>query len=110
DPRGQGTTQALFGAPEVFEAWAERWRQRLGREVATPQQRAAAMRLANPRFIPRNHRVEAALEAAVEHGDFAPFETLMAVLAKPFDEQPEHADYALAPQPHERVAATFCGT
>lgn len=110
DPRGQGTTQALFGAPEVFEAWAERWRQRLGREVATPQQRAAAMRLANPRFIPRNHRVEAALEAAVEHGDFAPFETLMAVLARPFDEQPEHADYALAPQPHERVAATFCGT
>ncbi len=67
------------------------------------------MRRVNPLFIPRNHRVEQAITAALG-GDFGPFETLAAVLARPFDEQPEHADYALPPRPEERVLETFCGT
>ena len=52
------------------------------------------MRRANPAFIPRNYRVEEALSAAVEEGDYAPFETLLKILARPFDDQPEFAAFA----------------
>ena len=46
------------------------------------------MRAVNPAFIPRNHRVEAVIEAAVNRDDFAPFEELLTVLATPFEDQP----------------------
>ncbi len=105
-----GACRELFREPEAFDAWDSRWRQRLRSEEASGAERRDAMLRVNPLFIPRNHRVEAALEAAVERGDFGPFETLLSVLAKPFDDQPEHQDYALPPQPQERVLATFCGT
>jgi uncharacterized protein YdiU (UPF0061 family) len=68
------------------------------------------MRAVNPAFIPRNHRVEAIIEAAVNRNDFAPFEELLAVLAKPYDDQPALAGYAEPPKPDERVLQTFCGT
>jgi uncharacterized protein YdiU (UPF0061 family) len=67
------------------------------------------MRRANPAFIPRNHRVQAALDAA-ESGDYDPFRKLLAVLQHPYDDQPEAADYALPPHSSERVLQTFCGT
>jgi len=68
------------------------------------------MRAVNPAFIPRNHRVEALIQAAVEDGNFAPFEELLSVLAKPTEDQPRFAHYMQPPQPHERVRQTFCGT
>ena len=68
------------------------------------------MRLANPAFIPRNHRVAQAIEAAVRREDFGPFETLVRVLARPYEEQPDSAELAEAPRVEERVVATFCGT
>ena len=68
------------------------------------------MRRANPAFVPRNHRVEEALEAAVARGDFGPFETLTTVLARPFDEQPEFGYLADAPGPEQHAYRTFCGT
>ena len=72
--------------------------------------RAQAMRRANPAFIPRNHRVEEALSAAVERGDYAPFETLLNILSRPFDDQPEFAAFA-EPAPEGRGRyQTFCGT
>jgi uncharacterized protein YdiU (UPF0061 family) len=67
------------------------------------------MRRANPAFIPRNHRIEAMIAAAVR-GDFAPFETLIEVLAKPYDDQPDFAHLADPPKREERVEKTFCGT
>jgi uncharacterized protein YdiU (UPF0061 family) len=67
------------------------------------------MRLANPAFIPRNHRVEEAIVAATG-GDLRPFETLLRVLARPYDEQPEDRQLAEPPRPEERVEQTFCGT
>ena len=76
-------------------------------KVADP---ARLMRASNPAFIPRNHLVEAAIRAAEDRDDFRPFEALMAVLARPFEDQPDHADYASPPRPEERVLATFCGT
>jgi uncharacterized protein YdiU (UPF0061 family) len=54
--------------------------------------------------------VEAVIEAAVNRDDFAPFEELLAVLSKPFEDQPAFAGYADPPEPHQRVLRTFCGT
>jgi uncharacterized protein YdiU (UPF0061 family) len=68
------------------------------------------MRRANPAFIPRNHRVEEVIQAALADADFAPFERLLSVVTRPYEEQPEHAELADAPAPEERVTATFCGT
>ena len=53
---------------------------------------------------------EALIAAAVERQDFQPFEEMLVVLSKPFDDQPIHADYAEPPAEHERVLETFCGT
>ena len=68
------------------------------------------MHAANPLYIPRNHRVEAALSAAVEDGDYGPFEELLAVLSRPYEEQPEFAAYAEPPSADQRAYRTFCGT
>jgi uncharacterized protein YdiU (UPF0061 family) len=105
-----GGTRTLFADPAAFDAWADKWRQRLSRESVDSAERRASMRAVNPAFIPRNHRVEAVIRAGIERDDFAPFEELVAVLAKPFEDQPEFAHYAEPPEEHEIVRQTFCGT
>jgi len=97
-------------ASAEFKTWVARWQQRLQQESHSPREAASLMRKSNPAFIPRNHRVEAALTAAVTEEDFSPFETLLTILSTPFDEQPAHTEYASPPAPHERVMQTFCGT
>ena len=68
------------------------------------------MRANNPAFIPRNHLVEEAIVAAVKNEDFFPFETLLAVLSAPYEDQPDFAGYADPPRPDQIVHKTFCGT
>jgi uncharacterized protein YdiU (UPF0061 family) len=68
------------------------------------------MRTVNPAFIPRNHRVEAALEAAVWRQDFQPFEELMDVVSRPYEDRPGMERYAVPAHPEEYVCRTFCGT
>ncbi|MGH7434255.1 MAG: protein adenylyltransferase SelO, partial [Polyangiaceae bacterium] len=112
-PAADAQVSALFADASVFPTWAARWRERLGREDVTPSARAAAMRRTNPVFIPRNHRVEEVITAAVAHGDFGPFETLLDVVTRPFDDRADRPDlqrFAEPPRPEERVKATFCGT
>jgi uncharacterized protein YdiU (UPF0061 family) len=82
----------------------------MAREPVTAASRTESMRLANPAYIPRNHRIEQTITAAVEQGDFAPFEQLSTVLSQPYQEQAAFVHYAAAPQPDERVLQTFCGT
>ncbi|NNM72734.1 protein adenylyltransferase SelO [Enterovirga aerilata] len=101
--------RSRFIDPTSFDAWAEGWRARLAQEPQDAETRRAAMRAVNPAFIPRNHRVEAAIQAGLR-GDFAPFEELVAVLARPYDDQPDYASYMDPPEPHQRVTRTFCGT
>ena len=101
--------RALFETPTRFDSWALKWQQRLAQESRSADARRAAMRAVNPAYIPRNHRVEAAL-AAAEAGDLGLTDELLAVLAKPFDERPALARYADPPLPDEVVTATFCGT
>ena len=68
------------------------------------------MRAMNPAYIPRNHLVEAALNAAIERQDYVPFEQLLEVLARPFEERAGFERYTASPLPDERVTQTFCGT
>jgi uncharacterized protein YdiU (UPF0061 family) len=109
-PDHDGEIRQLFADPAAYDEWAARWRARLGEEAQDSRARRAAMRAVNPAFSPRNHRVEAVIEAAVNRDDFAPFEELLAVLSKPYEDQPAFSAYAEPPEPHERVLQTFCGT
>jgi len=102
--------RALFDNAAALEVWLGKWRDRLALEPISPAERAARMCNVNPAFIPRNHRIEAAIVAAQTRGDFAPFEELMKVLSRPYDDQPDFAAYGDPPRPDERVLQTFCGT
>jgi len=95
---------ALFTDPARGVAWLEEWR-----AVAAPAENLAAMRAANPIRIPRNHRIEEAIQHGYR-GDFAPFHRLVDALADPYAERPEFADFERPPTPEERVTRTFCGT
>jgi uncharacterized protein YdiU (UPF0061 family) len=98
-------------APDpVLDDWLREWRQRLANDPQTAAERAAAMRRVNPAFIPRNHRVEAALSAASAGGDLGPFRQLLGILQNPYADQPEHAAYGEPPDPSEHAFKTFCGT
>jgi serine/tyrosine/threonine adenylyltransferase len=110
DGAADGAVGKLFAEPALYDEWAARWRQRTSEEPQSPAERRVAMRSVNPAFIPRNHRVEAVIQAAVTSDDYGPFEELLTVLSKPYDDQPAFAAYADPPQPHERVSQTFCGT
>jgi len=110
DPKNDSEVRHLFAEPAAFDEWAVRWRQRIGDEPQSAAERSAAMRAVNPAFIPRNHRIEAIIEAAVSRDDYAPFEELLQVLSTPFEDQPEFAAYAEPPKPEQRVLQTFCGT
>ena len=110
DPANDTALRQLFANPTAYDEWAVRWRQRTADEPQSAAERRAAMHAINPAFIPRNHRIEAVIEAAMNRDDFAPFEELIAVLAKPYEDQPAFAAYAEPPQPHQRVLQTFCGT
>src|SRR5690606_18256438 len=98
---------ALLEAPDALSPWLAVWRERLSQDKTSPQDRAAAMRRINPAFIPRNHKVEEALAAATDQGDFSLFEALNDVLANPYEDQPRFAAYAEPPKPGEEVTATF---
>ena len=79
-------------------------------EDVAPGVRADAMKRVNPAFIPRNHRIEELIAAAVIRSDFEPFETLLRVLERPYEEQSAYAHLSEPPLPEQRVTATFCGT
>jgi uncharacterized protein YdiU (UPF0061 family) len=102
------TLTDLFTAPLGLSDWITRWRARIddGRNAA---ERQAAMEAVNPALIPRNHRIEEAIAAAI-YGDFSFFHRLVEAIAHPYSEDPETADLRLPPKPEERVTRTFCGT
>jgi uncharacterized protein YdiU (UPF0061 family) len=103
------TTRIDASDPARFGEFEQRWRQRIGDQATESTEVVALMNSVNPLFIPRNHRIEQAIQEAVA-GDLTIFNDLNVVLARPFVEQPEYAKYAEAPQPHERVTRTYCGT
>lgn len=106
---GEGAFLALFPRPEAAAAWIADWRAELGRLEIGAEEASTLMKTVNPVIIPRNHRIEAVIEAAKQK-DFAAFHHLHRLLLSPFEETPATADLESPPLPHEEVQATFCGT
>jgi serine/tyrosine/threonine adenylyltransferase len=94
---------------EEFIKWYEMWQARLDRQVETKESSHELMRSSNPSVIPRNHRVEEALEAA-QRGDYSVMDKLLNVLSKPYSHLPEQDDYTKIPPPSSCSYRTFCGT
>jgi len=100
---------ALFGTTE-YAQWHELWQARLGRQQESKASSHELMRSCNPAIIPRNHRVEAALEAAVKLGDYSVMERFLDVLSSPYAHTPEQADYSTLSALSTGSYRTFCGT
>jgi uncharacterized protein YdiU (UPF0061 family) len=86
----------LFIDRAAFDAWAVRYRARLRQENSVDAERQIAMRRANPKYVLRNYLAQAAIEKA-QNGDYSEVGKLLAILERPFDEQPEHEAYAALP-------------
>ena len=109
--RGNSTSvRTLFEDPAVFDAWESDWLVRLSREKVSARDCAASMDQVNPIYIPRNHKVEEVLAAAVNHGNVSEFQDMLSVVTRPFDEVNGQETYA---EPADKTAVpfrTFCGT
>ncbi|GKU76549.1 YdiU family protein [Paenibacillus sp. L3-i20] len=99
---------AMFGTDE-FTQWHELWQTRLEGQQESDEAAKQLMKSSNPALIPRNHRVEEALQAA-ENGDSSVMEQLLNVLKNPFVHSPEQEEYATLPAPTTYPYRTYCGT
>ncbi len=99
-----------FMLPESFTDLLQVWQAFIDQQADTRADIQARMYQVNPAVIPRNHLVEAAINAAQRDNDFAPFHQLVDVLAAPYDYTPDNHHYTQPPAPQERVLQTFCGT
>jgi uncharacterized protein YdiU (UPF0061 family) len=110
DPTYDADVRILFSDPSAYDSWAAVWRDRLANETALPEERVASMRRASPTFIPRNHLVQAVIEAAVNCQDFQPFEDLLSVVTHLYNDLPDMGRYSTPARSEEQVCKTFCGT
>lgn len=99
----------VFQAPDCKQ-WFQRWQARVKRQPDSRETSHRLMTTRNPAVTARNHRVEEALEAAVERVDFTVMEKLLGFLSQPYQDPPEKADYHLPPPPSSQTYRTFCGT
>ena len=100
----------LFEFPRAFDSWLDRWNARIAMESKGATQRQREMDVANPVFIPRNHLVEEAIDAAMAEGELGAFHKLVDVLARPHEFKSEQEVFATPPRPEQVVHETFCGT
>ena len=102
---------SLFDVPAAVQPWLDKWRERIQshQDSAEDASRQARMLLVNPAIIPRNHRIEEVIAAAVE-GDYQPFERLHSALTTPFSEPDDWPELVKPPEADEQVMQTFCGT
>ena len=105
----QGSDAGIYGQ-ESFTNWYKRWEQRVNRNKGGMKQAKEIMQQHNPAFIPRNHLVEQALEAASDHENFQPFNKLLGILSRPYDRTDELSSYQNPPARGDSGYQTFCGT
>ncbi|AFL89597.1 hypothetical protein Terro_3382 [Terriglobus roseus DSM 18391] len=110
DASRDADVRALFADPSSFDTWAIQWRQRLAQEASILGERTAQMLRTNPAIIPRNHQVQAVIDAAVQRQDFQPFRDLLHATADPYQDSPETSRFTTPALPNECVFQTFCGT
>ena len=94
----------------IFINWHTRWQKRLTKNKKSIELSLSLMRTANPQTIPRNHKVEEALDAASIKDDLIPLINLLKVLGKPYNERSGITAYQTLPPSSDHVYQTFCGT
>ena len=99
-----------FFQDSVFVDWHQRWLKRLVKNKMPINISLDLMRITNPLIIPRNHKVEEALNAASINNDLVPMNNLLRYLKKPYNKQSGFTDYQSPPEPSEQIYKTFCGT
>lgn len=99
----------MFGKAE-FDKWYEIWNQRLTKQEQSKEDSRELMKKNNPAVIPRNHRVEEALEHAVNNGDYSVMDKLLDVLKKPYEHSKDQDEYTKLPEESNTPYRTFCGT
>lgn len=99
----------LFGK-NGFEQWYEKWKTRLENQQVSEEFIKQLMQKSNPVVIPRNHRVEEALDAAVNHEDYSVLNNLLSVISRPYDYKADYMDYTTLPPDTSGPYKTFCGT
>ena len=105
-----GSTLPQKPLADKFNNWRSSWEQKQGREDRTDQRQGALMRDSNPRLIPRNHRIQQVIDAAINQGDLQPFHRLLDAVTRPYEDSAEFRDYQQPPAEGEVVTTTFCGT
>ncbi|MBG9449583.1 hypothetical protein ABE67_09715 [Cytobacillus firmus] len=100
----------VLGNDQEFAGWHGQWQERLTRQKETKEEVNQLMKASNPAIIPRNHRVEEALEAAVNNGDYSVIKKLLAVLENPYAYREDQEEYCRLPEPAGAPYRTFCGT
>ncbi|ARK28856.1 protein adenylyltransferase SelO [Halalkalibacter krulwichiae] len=93
-----------------FNDWFDRWQARLGRQQESDSDSKQLMQKSNPVVIPRNHKVEEALAAAVDNNNLSLMERLLQVLSNPYDYAKKNDEYMKPAEPTDRPYQTFCGT
>ncbi|UCZ54931.1 YdiU family protein [Bacillus shivajii] len=106
---GERKDSAMFNSDD-FKKWNDLWQERLNRQEKSKESSHELMRNSNPAIIPRNHRVEEALEAAVEREDYNVMKQLIDVLSKPYAYTSDQDDYTTPPDPSCGPYRTYCGT
>jgi serine/tyrosine/threonine adenylyltransferase len=101
--------EAIFKSEE-YKQWHKKWQERLDRQEDSRESSQELMRTSNPAVIPRNHRVEEALEAAVNEGDYSVMERLLDVLSDPYAHSGDQEEYCKLPAPSSLPYRTYCGT
>ena len=107
---GARNVRGLFRNQNLFDNWAQDWHSRLGRENVPLSISSDLMRRNNTNLIPRNHLVENTLTAAIEEGNFEPFEELFNVLMTPYSGDNGLSEFTKPPEPSNEIYQTFCGT
>ena len=107
---GEASVRDLFNEPAQFDKWQLKWQQRLYEETESMLELSKKMRTVNPAFIPRNHIIEEAIEAAITREDFSLFHRSVEILSMPYEDQPGNEKYSVPPRSEQVVRATYCGT
>ena len=94
---------------QSFIDWKKQWQDRLKINTNSPEVSLKLMHSSNPLVVPRNHKVEEALESA-NGGDLNPTKNLLKILEKPYENKKEISEYQSPAPPSDKIYKTFCGT
>jgi uncharacterized protein YdiU (UPF0061 family) len=107
---GAGVARDVMVGRDAFDAWAARYAARLAAENSDSGERRARMNRVNPKYVLRNHLAQVAIDRATRDKDFSEIDRLLAILQRPFDEQPQHEAYAAPPPDWARDIAVSCSS